>query len=317
VTKSTRLPVLIISLAAMLAACDPQPPSLNPRISDVSAGNTIQGVPPEVSVTMVLPGASNKHVRNVSAEFRSTLEPDRPFVLADGEFTRTNLTWTGLLPALNVGPYEVRVTVNLRAGPNPDGSVAPPIDEFITSNIVALNVTADSEECFSFASSADDTQGWTHGGFVLVENNQPVNACPAELFWLNGMLWAGFGPNCLPAPQFRFDMVSPDLSARPGWSLSQGVVFRAGWNVPKMDMQPILVRADGLNALIPVDDSGEPVFFPMTVPTGNLQQHRVPINFTEGTVEGFRVRYFGAPLSTGNEAFARLGSVCPIPDRPG
>ena len=150
-----------------------------------------------------------------------------------------------------------------------------------------------------------------------MENNVPVSACPDELFWLSGMLWAGFGPNCLPEPQFRFDMVSPDLSARPGWSLSQGAVFRAGWNVPAMLMQPILVRADGLNALIPVDENGLEVFYPMPAPTGTLPQFRMPISFTEGTVERYRVRYFGAPLSIGNEAFARISSVCPIPDRPG
>ena len=316
-TRSGRFPVLLISLAALLAACDPQPPSLNPSISDVSVGDAIQGVPPEVSVTMVLPGASNKHVRGVSAEFRSTLEPDRPFVLADGEFTGLNMTWTGNLPALNVGPYEARVTVNLRPGPNPDGSVQPPIDEFITSNTVAFNVTADSEECFNFASTADDIQGWTHGGFELVEGDQPVSACSDELFWLNNMVWAGFGPNCLPEPQFRFDMVSPNLSARPGWPQSQGAVFRAGWNVPQMLMQPILVRAGDLNPLAPVDENGEFAFFPMSVPTGTLQQFRVPISFTEGTVERYRLRFFGAPMSTGNEAFTRIGSVCPIPDRPG
>lgn len=129
--KSLKFQVLTISLTALLAACDPQQPSLNPRISDVSVGDTIQGVPPEVSVTIILPGASNKHVRSMSAEFRSTLEPDRPFVLADGKFTRANLTWTGFLPALDVGPYEVRVTVRLRSGPNPDGSIEPPIDEII------------------------------------------------------------------------------------------------------------------------------------------------------------------------------------------
>lgn len=315
--KSGKYPVLFISLATLLAACDPQPPSLDPRISDVNVGDTIQGVPPEVSVTMVLPGASNKRVRGMSAEFRSTLEPDRPFVQADGEFTGSNLTWTGTLPALNVGPYAVRVTVNLRPGPNLDGSVEPPVDEFITSNIVAFNVTADSEECFNFASSADDIQGWTHGGFILVQGDQPVSACPDELFWLNSMVWAGFGPNCLPEPQFRFDMVSPDLSARPGWSLSQGSVFRADWNVPEMVMQPILVRADDLEALVPVDENDQRVFFPKSVPTGILQQYRVPISFTEGTVERYRLRFFGAPLSTGNEAFTRISSVCPIPDRPG
>ena len=115
----------------------------------ISVGDTIQGVPPEVSVTMVLPGASNKHVRSMSAEFRSTLEPDRPFALTNGEFTGANLTWTGFLPALNVGPYQVRVTVVLRSGPNPDGSLEPLLDQIITSNIVAFNVTADSAECFT------------------------------------------------------------------------------------------------------------------------------------------------------------------------
>lgn len=315
--KSTRFLVLIVSLTALLAACIPQTPTLDPRISDVSVGDTIQGVPPEVSVTMVLPGASNKYVRNVSAEFRSTLEPDRPFILAEGEFTGTNNTWTGNLPALNVGPYDVRVTVNLRTGPNPDGSIEPPIDELITSDVVAFSVTADAEECFNFASVADDTQGWTHGGFILVEGDQPVSACTDELFWFNSMLHAGFGPNCLPEPQFRFDMISPDVSARPGWSLSQGAVFTAGWNVPEMLMQPILDRADGLNSIRPEDENGQPVFFPMSVLTGNLQQFRVPISFAEGTVAAYRLRFFGAPMSTGNEGFARVSSVCPIPDRPG
>jgi hypothetical protein len=78
-----------------------------------------------------------------------------------------------------------------------------------------------------------------------------------------------------------------------------------------------VVRADDLNALKPVDENSQDVYYPMPAPTGTLQQFRVPTGFTEGTVERFRVRYFGAPMSTGNEAFARISSVCPIPDRPG
>ena len=85
----------------------------------------------------------------------------------------------------------------------------------------------------------------------------------------------------------------------------------------RMLMQPILGRADGLNAVIPVDDDGQPVFYPMNVVTGSMQQFRIPLTITEGPIDRFRVRFFGAPMSTGSEGFARVSSACPIPNRPG
>lgn len=323
--QSCRRAFIIVTLSGLIAGCpnndtdDIQQPSLDPRINSITVDPVVQGDAPVVNVSVTIPGISNKRVRRVTAEFRSTLEPDRPFVAAPGEFSEgTNNVWTGSLPALNLGPYEVKVNVNLRTGgPNSDGSITPPIDEFI-DGVQAFSVGADSEECFRF-DVPDNLQGWTHGGFKLVSDSSDVTACSQNLFIFGGGLHAPVTPNCLPSEQFRFDLVSPDLSARPGWSQTQGVVISAGWNLAELQMQPLLMVAGGTPpAVFSVDEGGSPLFYPLSVQTGSNELFRVAMGFDAGSFDGHRIRFYGAPMTVGGiDGFVRVIFTCPIPERPG
>jgi hypothetical protein len=157
-----------------------------------------------------------------------------------------------------------------------------------------------------------------HGGYVLVSDGSSINACAENVFWVNGSLRAGFGPACLPDEQFRFDIKSPNISTRPGWAQTQGLVLRAGWKSPGMLMQPILLRvADDLPALAPIEENGDFTFFSMTAASAGSQLFRIPMSITEGSVDHTIVRFFGEQLTNAPEGLVQLIFVCPIPDRPG
>jgi hypothetical protein len=148
--------LLFLAVVTCISACDVTKQSLNPRISSITVDPVVQGEEPAVAVSVVLPDISNKRVYRITAEFRSTLEPDRPYITAEGELhSAGNNVWTGFLPALNLGPYEVRVNVTLRAKPAADGDISPPVDEVITGTR-QFQVNADTAECFNFSAVTND-----------------------------------------------------------------------------------------------------------------------------------------------------------------
>ena len=295
------------------------PPLLDPGIDFISVDPVVQGDSPNVNVGVNIASVSNKYIRGATAEFRSTLESGRPWIAAPGEFTASASpnVWSGQLPALNLGPYEVRVTVNLRqGGANPDGSITPAIDEFI-SGVHAFSVGVDNEECFNFSAS-DNVQGWTHGGFKLMDGTD-VSACSETLYIDNGALQSAISALCLPPQQFRFDLISPDLSSRPGWAQTEGTVISASSNLAQLQMQAIFQRlADNLPGLYVVDSNGNAVFHFVSSANATQKSFRIKLSPYTGSIDQLRIRYVGPPQSVAaNAGFIQTFSACPIPDRPG
>ena len=308
---------VVFAVVLFAIACDPIKPSLDPHINSIEVDPVVQGDEPTVRVSMKLPSVANKRVRRMTAEFRSTRDANRPYVAVAEEFSNDgNNNWSGNLPALNLGPYEVKVTILLRTGPGPNGEISPPIDEIITGT-QSFSVGVDTEECFNFNAIENDTQGWSHGGYVQVQGNTLVDACPANVHSFGGALQIALNSSCVPEGQYRFDFVSPDVAGRPGWAQTQGLALSAGWNIPEMKVQPILLRnAAGLNALAPVNEDGDFIFSPMLGLSGGSTELRFPMVVEGGPVDGIKVRFFGAPEVTFAEGFAKLNYVCPIPVRP-
>lgn len=319
ISRAAWFPVAVAGLA--LVACNnmPEPSLTDPRIQEITVDNIIQAEQPDVAVRVVIPGIANKRVRRVSAEFRSTLSPDRPYVTSGTDFTEASGNrWQGKLPALNVGPYEVRVLVTLESGgANSDGSITPAISENI-SGVKAFNVGPDTNECFNFASELAGNQNWSHAGVRSSPTTPVIDACPAQAFWFNQRLVTTFASYCMPEDGYLIDLLSPVVIDRPGWAATQGVVTSAFWNVTTMQMQPILgLTGTQATAIVAVTDDGTPIFHPATGSPAAPFSYRTKIDLQSGSVNSLRLRFFVPPLTGVAEGLIQIRYACPIPDRPG
>ncbi|MEL7296931.1 MAG: hypothetical protein AAGJ86_04665 [Pseudomonadota bacterium] len=310
--------LLLLAVSFVLMGCEliPDAPTNDPRIRDISVTGAQQGVPPVVETLIVLPAIANKRVRGVSAEFRSLLPPVGGFITHDVAFESIgNNRWRGTLPALNLGDYEVKVVANLRESPAPGSELAPSIDSFISST-QSFTVRADNEECFNFAATPN-VQAWESDGFQAVSDGTSIAGCPDSAVWINDRLTMPKGAGCMPAVQYRVDLVSPDLTDRPGWEDPEGVVTTTHWNIAGMTFQPIFsLRGGSAPAAAPVNGNGEFIFLPRTGTIDNPHDYRTKIQFLSGTVSAVRLRYFGPGETSGAEGQIRVNSVCPIVDRP-
>lgn len=326
ITRTRLAASALLIIALTLTGCElfPRNTILDPRINNLEVAVTKQGIPPVVDVSFVIPSISNKRIRGVRAVFRSTLEPDRPFVAAEGFFDDLgNQQWQGTLPALNLGPYEVKIIATLRSGgAGRDGEIDPPIDSFL-EGATTFNVIADNHECFNFKSESDGLQGWTNRGYRLVSDDQsdpPVEGCPDTLIWFNDALYHPQAPNCEPAEQFFVDLVSPPVVGRPGWAQSQGVATTVYWNIPGMTMQSIFYFTD-VSIFAPIDEEGERIFHPQAgsaqSPVTYRGRHGKPQSEKNSDLGQLRLRFFGNPFTSAAEGLIKVKSVCPIPDRPG
>ncbi|MEM7762950.1 MAG: hypothetical protein AAF290_02655 [Pseudomonadota bacterium] len=310
--------VLLFAAALLMVGCElfPQSRSVEPRIREITISSTQQGVPPVVEAQIVIPGISNKRVRHVTAEFRSTRVPDRAFIVHTEAFESLgNNRWRGALPALNVGRYEVKVVASLRDGPRLGGEVNPPIDTFISAE-QSFSVSPDIKECFNFA-AARDTQNWVSEGFKSGADGAKVQGCPDSAIWFDNAMFVLMGIDCQPPSEFRVELVSPNLTDRPGWEDPEGLVTTTYWNIPGMTFQPIFsLRDSDVRAAAPLDDNGEFRYAPQAGSAANPLRYRSVIKFKRGTVDAVRLRYLGSALTSVAEGLIKVNSVCPIVDRP-
>ncbi|MEM7082995.1 MAG: hypothetical protein AAF465_09695 [Pseudomonadota bacterium] len=310
---------LILAAALLQVACPTLLPEQDSRIKSILVEPVVQGDEPIVNLNLVLPPLGNKRVQTITAEFRSAREFGRPWIQADGEFQGSGNNWTGTLPALNLGPYEVRLIILLRNSPSDPLVVEPVVNELILSNPVAFDVGIDTQECFDFRDDGNALQGWGHGGYRTHDGQTTTGTCPESLFRSASGISAIVSSSCLPDESVRFDMVTPNIEQRPGWSNSQGVVLFAGSNMTGWLMQPILQRGNDQTSLFPqTPDGSGPMFYPLSLPGGSVA-NRFNMDIDSGPINRLRVRFFSPPFNDGSvaEGFHFVRAACPLPDRPG
>lgn len=186
--------------------------------------------------------------------------------------------------------------------------------------------------CFSFHNADEGTAGWTFVGIHDGEGKQDVTqpGCPVEglLVRLQQSLDAGNGslnvpitsvcfPTSTPSGQWRFDLVSPELSQDTAWQNIAGATFQVFSNVP-VKVQPVIqfTDAEGVDrARAPADANGEFIFFDVagqqTIAVDGLVQ--IP---NGATVKRLRIRVFGVPEETViGEGLIRVDAICPVPQQ--
>ncbi len=312
-------PWLAVLLLPLLAGCpDPGPdlPSLEPSLKSFDVGPAFQGQPVPIQVGVTIPGASDLRVRSVNAEYRSTSEPDLPWIPAEAELDGSaSGGFAGFLPPLNYGPYEAKVRVQMRpftteaAPPEAPDTFLEDSKSFFVNADDAAGSPAEAPECFGFSSEAQGVQGWTHSGMSV--NGSPTNGCEA-LAWLpqgDGVLAVPMSFSCLPAEAWQFDLISPDLSSRPGWMNTTGVMIRLDSNFP-LTAGVVLVTGDGEEHPGPTVDIGEPQIEFRTsiaqIDTDGAAPTEVRVRVTTPDPQA------GAAVA---EGLLMVSAVCPIPER--
>lgn len=185
--------------------------------------------------------------------------------------------------------------------------------------------------CFNF-NQGSNLQGWTARG--MFNGDQSANVFPITpiMSWSDplgfrsiatnndGALVLSLGniatpPSTLfPSGFWRFDFVSPDLTANVNWQGISGVSFRMAANpLAILDIQPILSlrRPDGSTTLFRPESGGQPVF--LNFMSGELVYRVLSADINvpaDHTVIGVQLRVFGTATSQlpGNLV---LDGVCP------
>jgi hypothetical protein len=285
-------------------------------LKGLEVGPAFQGQPVPIQVNVTVPGASDLRVRSVTAEYRSTSEPDLAWIPAEEELTGSAATgFTGFLPPLNFGPYEAKARVQLRpftteaSPPDTADTILEATERFLVNVDDAAGSGVTSPECFGFASESEGTQGWVHAGMSV--NGSPISGCNV-LTWLpqaDGVLAVPMSSSCLPDDTWQFDLVSPDLTSKPGWADTTGVMMRLDSNFP-LTARAILVTADGEEHPGPPFDIGDPqIEFRTAIARVDIGA-AIPIEV--------RIRVTTSDPAVGAsvaEGLAMVSAVCPIPER--
>jgi hypothetical protein len=303
-----------------------------PTIGRIAIGDAIHETPIEFSVQTFAPAnsESNVFVSEVLAAYRSTSQPNLPFievaVLTQGATNGNATTWSGSLPALPLGRYELRVQPRVKYQPQaPDQT---PVDEQpgLLMEATAFFSVGPSESCYGFAA---DTEGWTLDGIFDIqeteENPQGVlTTLPLlcdGLVVLNGAALLPMGSGCVPSPpiepvsgNWALDFVSPDLSDLEPWQGLETVLFSILAEIP-VKVQPILkvVDPDGAeHTYAPVNGQGAWIFYDVDDDVRVIEWS--PTFPAGSTVTEFRVRVFVNLFESGGgiNIFTRLFAVCPV-----
>ena len=300
-----------------------------PSIGPIVVGRAIHETPIEFSVETMGPENDESHlfVSEVLVAYRSMSAPDLPFIevgeLTDGTPSGDATSWTGTLPGLELGQYELRVQPRVKF--QPQSMDHPPVDEQAGFLMVKTQVfwVGPGEGCFGFAT---DTEGWTVAGIFDIQASEGnpegvLDTLPlqcTELLFLGGSALLPFGSACLPTTitdvTFALDFVSPDLSGLTEWQELERILFTIRADVP-VRVQPILkfVDASGeAHAYAPQNGQDEWIFHAVDQSTSVIEW--APAHPSGSTITEFRVRVFIDPMVAFNspEIFARLGAVCPV-----
>jgi hypothetical protein len=319
------LPLILFSLF-LFTSCQPSGGSridlLSPQIQNIAIENNTQGGPiiagrTRVSAQISIPGISQLHLREMMLAFRSTREEGNEFITV-GEMHSNNGIYQRRLPALNFGPYELRITARLRRV-NTDGSINPSPDTVITAH-EHFRIQA-SDECFTFDTSAE---GWARGPLHDAGTQAEIEGpgCQSSISNFDGRLVVNVGiqscyPDEVPDNDFwYFDLISPELSANKLWQNSLGAVTRINANVP-LQIQPLLTyqnQGGQETTLYIQEDDGSALFHQIGDSFFSFHdlfsEFDVPDNVI---VTKFRVRVFGRPGDTsGPGAFTSVTTVCPL-----
>jgi hypothetical protein len=309
-----RTAIVVLASGTLLVGCSSLPERpLDPSIGTIAVAETVQGVEPVVTVQVVVPEPSGARIERVSLRFRSTDEPDRPFVDADEEASSVpgGSGYRGTLPALNYGDYEVEVTATLGTFDPADAPSSAP--NTILTKTHPFSVGADAVECFSVDSGFDD---WTFDGFYEGDVGPVAPNCAASpLVTAQGTAAVVFGP-CLPAnpavTEWRFDVVSPTLTDRPGWSETDRVLVRAMANA-QVRMTPLLLAGSPPTEVA----SPDVTTFGAGNATSTYLDFAVSVPVPDGApVSGARLRFAVESPGATQDGAVTITTVCPTPNRP-
>lgn len=183
--------------------------------------------------------------------------------------------------------------------------------------------------CFNFPAS-QELSGWSVPGIFSGDGLTNIADEPPTLVWAgaagflnqstaDGGLALQVRSNMFPPPAtfagnaWRIDLVSANLSKRPGWPNISGISFRMAHNLGTISVQPLLFirKADGQTTFLRQQLSDQsPVFLPApSAYSAFVARIAPPLG---ATVLGVHLRVFGAnPVIAPNESFIFLDGVCP------
>lgn len=314
------MPVTAYCLALFLAACEDEPAQLfEPAISSITVQNALHREQATVDVVLSNPGGANLRVKDVTMAFRPAGDASGAFLPGEEiALEASGTAYSGQLPPLSIGNYDLRVTAVF--GPRPDvDDPAPMGPDTIKMATQGFSVAPGGAACFTFATPEEVGQ-WTHGGFI--DNSSGEQTCEGGVVFTA----AGGGSASVPVSSacvdpegedfYRFDLVSPDISTSADWQpANMSGVFVSAAAVPASRIQAI-VGTDADRTFATVDDAGEFAF--AEIDAGAAFQ-QVELAFGElpadEVARQVRIRVFGDVQAGRNvaEGFFHLGALCALP----
>jgi hypothetical protein len=274
----------------------------------------------------------NKLVDVNISYFPKYRHPNEPVPLAPQYREQENL-WVGEIPPQPPGEYRLLVKVTYRS---PLGILSL---GHTTSDAVSDVVVhpALSNDCFTFDNKSEALEGWQASAVFDGESDAQYSKgnCP-DLLFLNrswpfgldrttagGSLFIPVAPSCFPKTstevarhgQWRFDLVSPDLSQRKPWQSARGIRYRfATQTIPVKLKTLVRFRYEDqtiTHTLAPPQSDDNTVD---AIP-GNWRIVDVPFDLPQGAVlENVLIRVLGQPERTVTPDVASLflDGVCPL-----
>jgi len=314
--------IVVFSACSSITECEVDNPNrgvataTGPSIEEISVDNASHGAVVGIHALLRTPTIGGKVDDGVKVHVRSTRKEGTAFGPTFPMEETSYLNYERSLYRLNYGPYEACLMADFKPGP----SIEPELPVLTTYTDKAEFFVAAAEPCEQWADAAAGTGGWTFDGIFDADSGEAVATSGSAPFFgrtdfgltvLTGPLTTDGAPGDL----WKFDLVSPDVSADANWQGLPEIALNISTNTGiQIFAQPIftyLYEDGSLQDLAPADDGGF-IFYELT---GGSTVYAPTMRPGDVTLTQIRVRIFAPYVITTSEFFVHLGLICPMPSR--